>query len=86
MLERSISREVFGRRLCEHGMTQAAIADSFSDLEAARLLTLSCAAAIDEIGARGARNLIASIKVSVPELTGRVADRAVQVRIELTAS
>lgn len=55
------------------------IADSASDLEAARLLTLSCAAAMDETGPRNARDKIASIKVAVPRLAYDVVDRAVQV-------
>lgn len=79
MLERSLTRRTFGKLLCEHGGCQEQIADSVADLEAARLLTLSCAAAMDTHGARGARDKIASIKVAVPELTGRVVDRAVQI-------
>lgn len=78
MLQRSVSRKTFGKYLAEHGSCQEMIADSAADLEAARLLTLSCAAAIDEMGPKGARDKIASIKVSVPELTSRVVDRAVQ--------
>ena len=54
------------------------IADSAGNLEAARLMTLSCAAAMDDLGARHARNKIAAIKVVVPELTYAVVDRAVQ--------
>ena len=80
MLVRSIERKTFGQRLCEHGGCQEKIADSKSDLDAARLLTLSCAAAIDEFGANKARDKIASIKVSVPQLAHRVIDNAVQVR------
>lgn len=79
MLERAMSRKAFGKFLFEHGGCQEMIADSASDLEAARLLTLSCAAAIDEFGPYGARDKIASIKVSVPEMTLRVVDRAVQI-------
>jgi len=79
MLERSLTRSTFGKLLAEHGACQEQIADSVSDLEAARLLTLSCAAAMDQYGARAARDKIASIKVAVPELTGRVVDRAVQI-------
>jgi len=79
MLQRSLSRKTFGKYLAEHGSCQDMIADSAADLEAARLLTLSCAAVIDEKGPKGARDKIASIKVSVPELTSRVVDRAVQV-------
>ena len=77
--ERTMERKTFGKYLYEHGGCQEMIADSASDLEAARLLTLSCAKAIDEVGADGARDKIASIKVSVPELTHRIVDRAVQV-------
>ena len=55
------------------------IADSRSDIEAARLLTLSCAAAIDAHGAIKARDKIALIKVSVPKLAFNVIDRAIQV-------
>ena len=56
------------------------IANSRTDIEAARLLTLSCAAAIDAHGAIKARDQIAIIKVAVPKLVFQVIDRAVQVR------
>jgi len=79
MLERSLVRETFGQYIWEHGGCQELIADSFSDLEAARLLTLNCAAAMDEHGVRKARGQIASIKVSVPQLTHRIVDRAIQI-------
>lgn len=79
MVQRSLERETFGKRLSEHGSTQEMIADSATDLQSARLLTLSCAAALDSVGAKDARDQIAMIKVRVPELTYRVVDRAVQV-------
>ncbi|KAK1736927.1 acyl-CoA dehydrogenase [Skeletonema marinoi] len=62
-----------------HGSCREMIADSRSDLEAARLLTLACADDIDQLGAKGARDKIAMIKVAVPEYTSRVVDRAVQI-------
>lgn len=65
---------------------QEKIADSKADIEAARLLTLSCAAAIDENGAKGARDQIALIKVAVPNLAFRVIDRAIQVRAAISQS
>ena len=80
MLERTFQRQTFGKYLREHGSCRELIADSASDLEAARLLTLACAEEIDRLGAKGARDKIAMIKVTVPELTSRVVDRAVQVR------
>ena len=79
MLQRVLERKTFGKYLWEHGGCQEMIADSVSDLEAARLMTLSCAAALDDVGPRLARDKIASIKVTVPQLTYRVVDRAVQV-------
>jgi acyl-CoA dehydrogenase len=79
MLERSLSRRTFGKLLAEHGGCQEMIAESASDIDAARLLTLSCAEQMDMYGARAARDKIASIKVSVPAMTLRVVDRAVQI-------
>ena len=40
---------------------------------------MACADDIDQLGAKGARDKIAMIKVSVPEFTSRVVDRAVQI-------
>eukprot|EP00970_Alexandrium_tamarense_P007233 scaffold1289_cov188-Alexandrium_tamarense.AAC.7 len=79
MLERTFQRKTFGRFLYEHGSCREMVADSAADIESARLLTLSCAEEIDRLGARGARDKIALIKVVVPELTSRVVDRAVQI-------
>lgn len=79
MVERSILRETFGKKLCEHGGCQEMIADSRADLECAKLLTLSCASAIDNLGVNKARDQIAMIKYTVPELAFRIIDRAVQV-------
>ena len=41
-------------------------------------MTLSCADKIDKFGAAGAKNLIAMIKISIPEMTLNVVDRAIQ--------
>ena len=74
-----MERRVFGKYIWEHGSCQEMIADSVADLSAARLLTLSCAAALDEVGPQKARDQIATIKVAVPTMTYRVVDRAIQV-------
>ena len=79
MMQRTLQRKVFGKYMWEHGSCQEMIADSVADLSAARLLTLSCAAALDDVGPRQARDQIATIKVAVPAMTYRVVDRAVQV-------
>jgi acyl-CoA dehydrogenase len=78
MLERSISRIVFGKQLYEHGSLQRDIADSFSDLQAARLLTLQCAHQMDLHGAKPSRQYISTIKVAVPHLVMRILDRTLQ--------
>lgn len=55
------------------------IADAVADLEASRLLTLDCAAAMDTHGgARHIRDQVALIKYAVPTLTYQVVDRAIQ--------
>mmetsp|Transcript_8103 Transcript_8103/g.17462 ORF Transcript_8103/g.17462 Transcript_8103/m.17462 type:complete len:482 (+) Transcript_8103:224-1669(+) len=81
MLERSTQRKTFGKFLCQHGTVQKDIADSFHDLQQARLLTLDCAHRMDTspTGPRGARQHISSIKVAVPALCLGIIDRALQV-------
>jgi alkylation response protein AidB-like acyl-CoA dehydrogenase len=79
MLQRSMERQTFGKYLWQHGGTQELIADSLADLQAARLLTLSCASAMDQVGVQSARDQIALIKVAVPRWTWQVVDRTVQV-------
>lgn len=74
-----MERKTFGKYLWQHGGCREMIADSVTDLESARLLTLACAEAMDDVGVRAARDKIAMIKVAVPELTYRVIDRAIQV-------
>lgn len=79
MLQRTLERQTFGKYLWEHGGTQEMVSASVADLAAARLLTLSCAAAMDRVGIQASRLQIAMIKVAVPRLTYQVVDRAVQV-------
>ena len=79
MLQRTLTRSTFSKPLHSHGSIREMIADSATDLESARLLTLSCAAEMDHKGNKYARDKIAMIKVAVPQLTSKVVDRAVQV-------
>jgi acyl-CoA dehydrogenase len=83
MLQRTLARSTFSKPLHAHGSIRDYIAESATDLETARLLTLSCADEMDQKGNKFARDKIAMIKVAVPQLTSRVVDRAVQVRITL---
>ncbi len=77
MVERMMVREVHGGLLEKKQFMQGLIADSYMDIQAARLMTINCAekmaADID------ARTDISSIKVFVPAAYERVVDRAIQV-------
>ena len=84
MVQRSIDREVHGGKLETKQFIQGFIADSYLDIQAARLLTIRCAELID----RGidARTDISAIKIFVPNALHRVADRAIQVHGALGVS
>ena len=77
--QRAQSREAFGRRLSEHGGVADDVANSFCEIEQARLLTLKAAEKMDREGNKAARDLIATAKIVVPAMAARVIDRAVQV-------
>jgi len=77
MLERSLTREVHGGKLAEKQFIQGFIADSYIDIQAARLMTIHCAEKM-ESGA-DPRTDISAIKIFVPEMYHRVVDRAIQV-------
>jgi acyl-CoA dehydrogenase len=84
MVKRSIEREVHGGKLEEKQFIQGFIADSYMDIQAARLMTLRCAEVI-ESGA-DARVDISAIKIFVPLAFERVVDRAIQVHGALGVS
>lgn len=77
MVKRSIERQVHGGKLETKQFIQGFIADSYMDIQAARLMTIHCA----EVMESGAdpRTEISSIKVFVPAAYHRVVDRAIQV-------
>ena len=78
MCERVAQREAFGRKIKDFSSIRQDIAKSACEIEQARLLTLACADKIDKFGAAGAKNLIAMIKISIPDMTLKVVDRAIQ--------
>lgn len=78
MANRVAEREAFGRKIKDFSSIRQDIARSASEIEQARLLTLACADKIDKSGASGAKNLIAMIKIVVPQMTQNVVDRAIQ--------
>lgn len=78
MARRVDSRVAFGRKLSEQSSIRQDIARSFCEVEMARLLTLKAADAMDRLGNKQARDLIAAIKVVAPTMAQTVADRAIQ--------
>jgi len=78
LVERSRTREVHGGLLQDKQFIQGFIADSYMDIQAARLMTIHTAEKVD-LGLHGARTDISAIKVFVPAAYHRVVDRAIQV-------
>jgi acyl-CoA dehydrogenase len=79
MIDRAQSRTAFGKPLAAQGTIQNAIALSRCEIEQARLLTLSAAAALDRSGIKGAKDAIGMIKIVAPRMACAVLDRAMQV-------
>jgi acyl-CoA dehydrogenase len=77
MVERSMTREVHGGLLETKQFIQGFIADSYIDIQAARLMTIHCAEKME--GGGDPRTDISAIKVFVPAAYQRVVDRAIQV-------
>ncbi len=78
MVERVLVREVHGGLLKDKQFVQGFIADSYLDLQSARLMTIDAADKV-ATGSPQARTAISAIKVFVPDAFHRVVDRAIQV-------
>ncbi len=73
----AMERRQFGKPICEHQLVQALLADSQTEIAAARALTRATAQLNDQ---QGKAVMDAAIsKYFATEMAGRVADRAVQV-------
>ena len=80
MCERAADREIApGTPLATKQAVQFMIAESRAETDAARLLVLDAAEAIERDGAKAARGKISAIKFTVANTLLRVLDRAVQV-------
>jgi acyl-CoA dehydrogenase len=79
MCARAQSRVAFGKPLGEQGSVREDIANSWCEIEQARLLTLRAADKMDREGNKAARDLIAAAKVVVPRMAATVIDRAIQI-------
>lgn len=78
LCKRVQERETFGKPIAEHGVVQHWIAESRTEIEQARLLTLKAAHMMDTVGNKEAQAEIAMIKVVAPNVATRVIDRAIQ--------
>jgi acyl-CoA dehydrogenase len=78
MVERTLVREVHGGLLKDKQFIQGFIAESFMDLQSARLMTINAAEKVANSDP-DARTAISAIKVFVPAAYHRVVDRAIQV-------
>ena len=78
MVERAMTREVHGGLLQDKQFVQGFIAESYIDIQSARLMTIHAAEKIDQ-GLEAARTDISAIKIAVPAAYSRVVDRAIQV-------
>jgi len=80
MCRRAAERELApGKPLASRQAVQHQIAESRAEIDAARLLVLEAARAVDELGARGARVQISQIKFFAAGVLQRVVDRAIQI-------
>jgi len=77
MVKRMTEREVHGGLQETKQILQGFIADSYMDIQAARLMTIHCAEVIES--GSNPRTDISAIKVWVPNAFHRVVDRAMQV-------
>jgi acyl-CoA dehydrogenase len=76
----ALEREAFGARIAEHQGVSFQLADSLTELLAARLLTYHAAAAFDsEPDRRVVHGKVAMAKLYASEAAGRIVDRALQV-------
>ncbi|XP_076453384.1 acyl-CoA dehydrogenase family member 10-like [Babylonia areolata] len=78
MLERTVSRQAFGKPLAAQGTIQADVAMSRLEIEQARLLVLKAAHKMDLYGNKVAAPEISMIKIVTPNMALRVIDRAIQ--------
>lgn len=79
MMARAAERTAFGRAVIDYDTVQGWIAHSRAELEQARLLTYRCAWLLDRDGHHGAWRDVSIVKIVVPAMLQRIADRAMQV-------
>lgn len=78
LCRRAAERTTFGQRLLDHQTIRTWIAESRTQIDQARLLTLHAAWLMDTVGVKEARAEISMIKVAAPRAALDVIDRAIQ--------
>ncbi len=86
MCQYAQKREVFGGLLADKQTVRNWIAESYAEMQAARLMTLQAAWKIDQLGQQGARVDISLIKFFGAKVLMNVLDRAIQVHGALGVS
>lgn len=71
-------RSTFGKKISRHQSVREDIASAYCKIEQARLLTLLAADRMDKYGNKEARDLIAAIKITAPQMACEVIDDAIQ--------
>jgi acyl-CoA dehydrogenase len=79
MMVRASERSAFGRTVIQYDTIQRWIAESRVELEQARLLAYRCAWRLDQTGHHGVWRDVSLIKIAVPAMLQKIADRALQV-------
>ncbi|KAJ8623253.1 hypothetical protein MRB53_031782 [Persea americana] len=79
MVQRALTRKVFGKLIAEQGSFLSNLAKSRVELEMTRLLVLEAADQLDRLGNKKARGTIAMAKVAAPNMALKVLDMAMQV-------
>ena len=79
MCQRSTERATYGKKLRDYSSIRQEVAQSRCEIEQARLLTLAAADRMDQLGNKGAKELISMIKIVTPGMTQKVVDRAMQI-------
>lgn len=81
MKERAVSRSTKGKPLGKHQLVQEMIAESYVEIEMARLLVLRAAWTMDCIGPHSLQSQkeIAATKFALPNILMKVVDRAIQI-------
>ncbi len=78
MRARAAERQSFNRMLQDYDTVQGWIARSRAEVEQARLIVQRCAWMLDRKGHRATQREVSIVKLIVPEMLQRIADRAIQ--------